>query len=824
MFMVADARRSPGTVRVLLLVLLGAAGIARAAETGGDAGAAMRDQPHPFLLWTRDEAAALRQRIETDPAAKAQYEAMRAYERGPGGKKGGVRHTTLINLFDHLVMGDAAAGETEKKALLRIVGTVPEPLTAAFKEAQKDPVWNRGMPSGADKHMRDERTLDALRYDALYDLLTPEERAGVETAFRAYIDFHLDGHKPWHPDFAYTRAKLLPNMHWPRTIGTHLLALALKDPKAIEGMFASEGGWKWFFDVYLADGRFYMEEFGKKYSNMGTMLMWCEGLERLGLGRFGYGYTGTGGATMRRFCESEFEIGWPQSDLGGMPAIAQVTMGDARGGDLLPGHRIVVGYTPDGKGGNRLYSDAHMNGALPKLLTARWFEIAHRRWPDAGFGWFLARMRTPGEDAYQSTLYWGLPPLRDGDNPPPAVRSFYAPERGFVMLRQEESPAYWTSPRPAVALQLAGYYVHYTHDCLSLLGYHAFNRPIYANRQISNGYGGNCPWTDSVQGHCGVVVDGEQAKPVDDGNSGTPNTRVRHGLGGAVKWVSARASGVYPEVDQERVLVLADEWMLDVSDLRSPRPRRFDWYIHALGEHRPGSDAWQPSTDLAGGRLWEGGRFAERAKDGKYDLVDAAKLTPGADAWSFTALQTNRLADPAKGRLPPAWWERQVGVRVRMLPAEGATTAYAGKTPISVKAKAFAEPEIGGVTLVARREGTATRFAALHEPFERNAPRIASFERLAESGQGLLVAIRGEGIDDRIAVRLGDPAGGPATFTAGDESITVGDTCHLRIAGDRVTVTGDLRALRLRVTGTPKLTIDGTERPAVVRDGMLILE
>lgn len=31
---------------------------------------------HPFILWTRDEAAAIRKRIETEPWAKSEYSAM----------------------------------------------------------------------------------------------------------------------------------------------------------------------------------------------------------------------------------------------------------------------------------------------------------------------------------------------------------------------------------------------------------------------------------------------------------------------------------------------------------------------------------------------------------------------------------------------------------------------------------------------------------------------------------------------------------------------------------------------------------------------------
>ena len=59
---------------------------------------------------------------------------------------------------------------------------------------------------------RDEQSMNVLRYDMLYDFLTPEERKGVEDTFR---HTHLSGHRPIHPHFGYGRTDTLPNMHWP---------------------------------------------------------------------------------------------------------------------------------------------------------------------------------------------------------------------------------------------------------------------------------------------------------------------------------------------------------------------------------------------------------------------------------------------------------------------------------------------------------------------------------------------------------------------------------------------------------------------------------
>jgi len=57
---------------------------------------------------------------------------------------------------------------------------------------------------------------------------------------------------------------------------------------------------------------------------------------------------------------------------------------------------------------------------------------------------------------------------------PAPAPSYLARERGFAFLRAEESSTYWESPAPAVAFQLATYYVHYAHDCFALLGFYAY--------------------------------------------------------------------------------------------------------------------------------------------------------------------------------------------------------------------------------------------------------------------------------------------------------------------------------------------------------------
>ena len=169
------------------------------------------------------------------------------------------------------------------------------------------------------------------------------------------------------------------------------------------------------FDQYLADG-FYMEEFAKYYSNIGTMMLICEGLERLGLGdKYGYGYV-SGAAPLsaiscscrhaslfpRRFCQAG------RSYLGsanGRYAIEVTLHGiSVMRLEWLPAARI---ETQGWAKGNTFYSSAH-----ERAVSKCWRHCVKwaRRWSE-GFDYFIAQMRKPGETMAHPTLFFGLDPM-----------------------------------------------------------------------------------------------------------------------------------------------------------------------------------------------------------------------------------------------------------------------------------------------------------------------------------------------------------------------------------------------------------------------------
>ncbi len=742
----------------------------------------------PFLLWTADEAAELRQRIENDPAARRQYENMQATDIGRGNR-------TMLNLFNYMVMGDEEAGQRELNNLRGFVGRKPEPMT--WDIDLKSLKWNVGMPSAGDSHQRDEQTLNTLRYDVLYHLLTDEERQGVERAMKDYIQFHLDGGLPRHPDFRYDRMSWLPNMHWPRPIGTHLMAVALQDPELILAMFESDGGYKWYLDEYLCEDGFYMEEFGKYYSNIGTMLMYCEALERLNLGQLGYGYTGRGGATMRKHLEMLPRIGYPRLEAvkGGTSRIPALTMGDA-------GNTGFIGARDaQGRGGSRIWSSSHMNGPLPKLGVPLWYEIGQRRFPDAGFDYFLAQLRMPGEDTYLPSLYWGLEPIAVNQVKPPAPTggSYASRERGFALLRMDHSPDYWESPRPAVALQFGMYYVHYVHDCFALMQYVAHNRLLYDRMgNTARGYAGGDAWRNHVRGHSGVVVDGLRASPVDRGNHGTPNHRVRTGFEGPVRFTAVQAAGVYPDVNQERAFLLTDQYLFDVFQLSSPRQRTYDWQVLAIGRLQGLDGApWMPAAE------WDKPRKIERPH-----LTDMHVMHPETADWTAVVLQ-----DEVNPENP-----RQVGVKIHMLGEED--TLVLGSRPPGIGEDAQ------GVSVLASRDAPSVVFAVLHEPFEGGAAaaQVANYERIQQTAEALAVRVSGRtgsAVNDRLLFAWGATVDKPVTLSDGEESFTFTGHGFVRIGTDIVDVRGDVKNLVIRVAGNPELRMNDEKVNSNITGGML---
>ncbi|MEI7832925.1 MAG: hypothetical protein WCJ56_07005 [bacterium] len=780
-------------IAVLFLFLLGIS----------PAFAAITPAAHPFILWNKQDVAEMKKKAATEDWAKKQQADLLAGKYGD---------TTFTRLYRYQVLGDEEVGKAELDYLMHITAQSPQQVYGNI-------------------YQRMDSYLDALRYDVLYDIMTPEQRNSVEASFREYIKFVID--KPYVND----RLSILPNMQMPYILSSTTLAIALQDEKLINEMWAVPSGYQWFFNEYLSDGGLYNEEFNKMGSLVGEFLIIARGFDRIGLPELGYGYTGKGGASLRSYVESLMWMGYPRTDQpGGTPSYSRISMGDTRGAGPLQGV-IVYGYDRSGNANNALWGGANMNGRdhkgnkVVKLNTPQWFEIMAAKYPEGNFSYFLAQLRPPKEGKYTPTPFWGLEPIDPAKVVAPAAPSRVYPERGFAMLRANETPKYWESPDPAVALQFATLYVHYTSDCFSLLGYYAYNRPIYVNRAIFNGYNAG-PWDFSVQGHAGVVVDNLQAQPIGE-------VPTRQEFSPLVKFTSARgimlhpekpytgkevrsggmykgaATEVYPGVDLSRSLFLTKEYLFDVYQLSSEKPRTYDWLVHAPGVLIPTDlGNWHPAKEL------HTDRFA---------ITDESKFDAGADPVAITIQQNCALPDVEKSNFGKEWYDRKIGVRVRLL-GEPGTSAYTYTTPTcympgteGAPPTPNPTPEYGGISVDIQRKTTSTAFIALHEPYEKGTPKIDDFQRIAQTADAVAVSVTGKanGVNDRLLLRWGNKAGEVITLAGNGESFTFADHGYLRISTDKVETTGDLRALTLKVVGTPKLFINGKEVTATVKDGVL---
>ncbi|MGB2823620.1 MAG: hypothetical protein WBF17_21750, partial [Phycisphaerae bacterium] len=511
--------------------------------------------------------------------------------------------------------------------------------------------------------------ITVLRYDLLYHELSDGERRAFEEMARVYIRNAVFENAVFNPKIfndsanysrydarKYTRTNWLPNIIFPRKVSANLLAAALRDEELIRRTWAHYGSWKWYFDEYLCDSGFYSEEFSKMGATPGAMLIYCIAVERLGLGELGFGYKGRQGATMRGHIESVIHLGYPRIDVcSDRPQYPMVTMGDLRqtGSSQafnLPSpafqHSIVGGYTPDGSGGNLRWR-AHgawggevrgknpqwdgYGGFTPKMQVPLWFELGAVRWPESGFAYFLAQMRPPGEAAYIPSLLFGLAPVEAGKVEPPPAPSAVWPQRGIVMLRADESPEYWESPAPAVAMRTATNYAHNVRDAFALLGYYALNRPIYLNRQVTPGYASG--FSRSIQSHCGITVDGKEPKF-------TEATTVRHRFAKDVKFVAATSNEVFEGVELTRSLLLTREYLADITHVTAAEDHDYTWVLHALGALREDEHPWKP------------GGLPARLQP----LKDVRSFQAQGD-WSVTADQVCTLGDPSQAKLPKSWYD-----------------------------------------------------------------------------------------------------------------------------------------------------------------------
>ena len=105
-------------------------------------------------------------------------------------------------------------------------------------------------------------------------------------------------------------------------------------------------------------------------------------------------------------------------------------------------------------------------------------------------------------------------------------------------------------------------------------------------------------------------------------------------------------------------------------------------------------DAWNPSDDLRDALYDLGNRaIAARLSDPlereRYQLHEVMKLDANGQPWTATVMQSCALPDVRKSVLGAVWYDRKIGVCVRML-GEPGTPVYVGRTPVGPKPESAA--------------------------------------------------------------------------------------------------------------------------------------
>jgi hypothetical protein len=220
----------------------------------------------------------------------------------------------------------------------------------------------------------------------------------------------------------------------------------------------------------------------------------------------------------------------------------------------------------------------------------------------------------------------------------------------------------------------------------------------------------NDDWGRQTVAHTTVVVDGQRqsaGRHPNENNVG--QGRFFDASRADVKVASAAGPGLYPDLEQQRTLVLVDRpggvrYLLDLFELRSTRPRQYDWVLHHLGQPGQADPPLVPGSGPMG--TGDGYQFLQRN-------ASATATEPLAYAWSNHA------------------------ATYRLLQADGADLV-AVATSGDARGVLRNEPYL----VVRQAARLAGRFASVLDLAREPAAAVLSVRVLAEGPDGLALEVR----------------------------------------------------------------------------------
>ena len=608
----------------------------------------------------------------------------------------------------------------------------------------------------------------------------------------------------------HKRQSLTPNMsfvcHW--RIG--LLGYAIADPEVIEWAVnepgppwggnrpARWGGFKQRIEHTLVDGSFWDE--ATIYGNFSILgMMFLAEAARHYDGTDLYNYTSPDGGSLRKAVAGLVSLAYPIERTGvNKGSVRMATWGD---GSTAPLNRV-----------NNESGDAYFVNK-PNVYPERQnvypiIELAYHAWKEPVYAYLLSLNPNRNEklgwfEYLPVSLLVGesLP----ANNPPAAMPSSVFPETGIAVLRSDESANYWTSRGLVAVHQMGRRYGHDHRDKFELMLW-GKGRLLYPDWNAQQYEPFEYGWTRNGWAHSTLIVD--EANP----KGGTSTSR--NDFSSDVKFLATTSDQIYPDVMQQRALMLTNEYLLDFFAASSPRERTFDWFIHGIGRlSLPLEPTFQPSTDLV--------------KPYRWVLNERRWKTDGA--WQADFIQRTGGVLRGMGTYTYDWFYDTVGVRMTLL-GEPGTTAYAGEGPFNPvpNVREYGNPE-GTIPLVmARRKAASTCFAALHEPFDK-LPSL-SIQHIARSRSHTSVRVWNREFTDYACVSFSDKPDMKSTFTdtfGGDSSeyLSFSNYGYLRVKSGKIAARGGWHAFRVFAAGAAEagaVTLNG-KAVAYQRQGSYVL-
>ena len=592
----------------------------------------------------------------------------------------------------------------------------------------------------------------AWAYDLTYDTFSDRERQLVESWLREACRLVIQGEKLW---------TTTPNLVFGKHFNVGLVGFCLGDQALIDWGLndlgahgPGKGGFYQVMDAMIQDGYFWAEApiYALHYDVHGMLALAEAALHYNGTDLYHY-VSKKSGASLKNVVDGYVRLGYPLEQTGiGKGSVRMATFADGS-----------TSYTPRGE----LYDTYLVNPADPLDPRMPSFsgelEIAYKRYKDPGYAWLLSL--NPKRDANISygRAVWGISALTHGEplpdrlTPPPAPSGVYAGQ-GFALLRADESPAYWTSGGLAAVVMLGKWLGHGHSDDYNLI-LHGKGRLLYPDLNVIQYEPSYLNWTHEGIAHNTLLVDHQSP-------THGPFT-TRHDFNQDVKHFAITGSA-YPGIKQTRALLLTKEYLADffqAADTEAPaRSHVFDWVLHGLGRLYPGNPGAYRRTDALVPHYWWVDNERGRTTDVNFQadwIQRSAGVTPGLQGFG------------------KEWFQQEVGVRMTMLGSKD-TQVYVGDGPMTNGPpyhRLDGNPEGSLPLLVARREGPAAVFAAVHEPYEGR-PRIRQVRRVADDKGAAVMMVQTAEFTDYLMTAFDDRI---HTLTSGEgEVFTFSDYGYMR--------------------------------------------